>query len=238
MNIKKILFYLLAGILGGCVPVVSLHPLYTEKDVFFDERLIGNWITEKEFNAQNHTVNLIDSNNQTIWQFTRPDKKEKIYTLTYCDKKNQKGLFAVHLVKLKNKFFLDASPVQVLYDSNDPNKAEELAYNTIFIIPAHIFAIVDSFEPQLKLRLTDDEQMKNMLEEDPKAIKNEQVEGRAILTASTQQLQKFVLKYADSEKVFVKGVILSRKNVGDANDAIKTKESSKSRLIKIRNNEK
>ncbi|MHC4572585.1 MAG: hypothetical protein ACYS76_00390 [Planctomycetota bacterium] len=27
MKTKKLLFYLLAGILGGCVPVMSLHPL-------------------------------------------------------------------------------------------------------------------------------------------------------------------------------------------------------------------
>ncbi len=34
---KKALFYLLAALLGGCVPVMSLHPLYTEKDVVFEK---------------------------------------------------------------------------------------------------------------------------------------------------------------------------------------------------------
>ncbi len=32
MRIKKLLFYLLAALLGGCVPVMSLHSLYTEED--------------------------------------------------------------------------------------------------------------------------------------------------------------------------------------------------------------
>lgn len=34
-------FYLLAVILGGCVP--SLHPLFTENDLIFDANLVGKW---------------------------------------------------------------------------------------------------------------------------------------------------------------------------------------------------
>jgi len=223
MNIRKILFYVLAGILGGCVPVVSLHPLYTQNDIVFDEKLTGDWV---------------DVNEKTTWQFTRPDKEEKFYMLTYCDDENKKGLFAVQLMKLtrldeteskrEEKFFLDAFPFQVPYDSNDPNKAKQLAYNAFFIIPVHIFAIVDSFEPQLRLRLTDDEQMKDMLEEKPKAIKSESVDGRIILTASTEELQKFVLKYADSSELFLKEVILSRKKISDSNEANISNELKKS----------
>jgi hypothetical protein len=37
MKTKKVLFYVLAGILAGCVPVMSLHPLYTEQDTVFEE---------------------------------------------------------------------------------------------------------------------------------------------------------------------------------------------------------
>ena len=213
MNIRKILFYVLAGILGGCVPVVSLHPLYTQNDIVFDEKLTGDWV---------------DVNEQTSWQFTKPNPESKLYALTYRDDENKKGLFAVQLVKLEDKFFLDGVPAQVPYDSNDPNKAKQLAYNAFFIIPVHIFAIVDSFEPQLKLRLTDDEQMKNMLEEKPKAIKSESVDGRIILTASTEELQKFVLKYADSNELFLKEVILSRKKISDPNEANISNELKKS----------
>ena len=41
MKTKKFLFYLLAVFLGGCV--LSLHPLYTEKDLIFEEKLLGTW---------------------------------------------------------------------------------------------------------------------------------------------------------------------------------------------------
>ena len=42
---KKFLL-LLAGLLllTGCVPVDSLNPLYTDKDLAFDESLLGSWV--------------------------------------------------------------------------------------------------------------------------------------------------------------------------------------------------
>ncbi len=46
MNAKKFFFYLLAVLLGSCVPVMSLHPLFNEKDVVFDEKLLGTWVEE------------------------------------------------------------------------------------------------------------------------------------------------------------------------------------------------
>src|SRR6266849_402539 len=45
---KLLLTCLLTVFLAGCVPVDSLNPLYTDKDVTFDNALIGQWGTEKE----------------------------------------------------------------------------------------------------------------------------------------------------------------------------------------------
>ena len=47
MKIKKPFLCLLAVLLGGCVP--SLHPLYTEKEIVFEEKLLGVW-TQSEPN--------------------------------------------------------------------------------------------------------------------------------------------------------------------------------------------
>ena len=41
MKIKKILFYLLAGLLGGCLPIMSLQPFYTPDNLLFEENLLG-----------------------------------------------------------------------------------------------------------------------------------------------------------------------------------------------------
>lgn len=197
MKIKKLLFYILAVLLGGCLPVMSLHPLYTEKDVVFEEKLIDTWVD--------------DSNN--IWIFKRPDESKKAYELFIRDKEGEKGLFVAYLVKLENRLFLDVYPGKPPWDEEDPNKLE-WQYNTFFSVPTHTFIKIDSIEPQLKLRTTDNDKLKELLKEDPNIVKHEVVEdydGGIVLTASTEELQAFVIKYADDSRVFPEETVLNRK---------------------------
>ncbi len=63
----------------------------------------------------------------------------------------------------------------------------------------------------MKMRLTDDDKMAELLEEDPNAVKHMSIEDRLILTASTKELQAFVLKYADDERVFANEIVLNRR---------------------------
>lgn len=196
---RKILFYLLAGILGGCVPVMSLHPLYTENDLVFDEKLIGTW--------------LDDSN--SMLEFSKSEKSSKTYQLIYTAPEEKdgkgKGIFDAHLVKLEGKLFLDVFPNQLPCGSpDDPNFKPEWMFNVFFSVPVHTFARVDSIEPQLKLRFSDDETMKKFLEKDPNAVAHEILEESAVLTAKTKELQKFAVKYADGKEFFSEEMVLKR----------------------------
>ena len=60
------------------------------------------------------------------------------------------------------------------------------------------------------MRLTDDEEMDKLLTEDPNAIEHTKIEDKLLLTASTKELQAFVLKFADDKRVFTDEIILSR----------------------------
>lgn len=201
MKIKKILFYLLAGLLGGCIPVMSLHPLFTEENLVFEEKLLGIWVDDP-------------NSPETTWEFRRFDKpgeaNEIAYKLLFSDNEGKKGSFIAHLVKLDNKLFLDAYPSEVPWEPKDPNQVQWL-YNTLFLIPAHTFLKIDSIEPQLKMRWTSEDKMEEMLKENPDAVKHTLVEDRLVLTASTKELQAFVLKYADDERVFPTEAVLTRK---------------------------
>jgi hypothetical protein len=44
MNKRYLVLLALLAFLTGCVPVDSLNPLYTDKDVVFDETLLGSWV--------------------------------------------------------------------------------------------------------------------------------------------------------------------------------------------------
>ncbi|MHC4727124.1 MAG: hypothetical protein ACYS17_07805 [Planctomycetota bacterium] len=196
---KKALFYLLAALLGGCVPVMSLHPLYTEKDVVFEERLLGGWVDDP-------------NSPETTWQFNRIEEPENAYSLIFSDEEGKKGSFVAHLVRLDNRLFFDIYPSEPPSEIEDPDKSE-LPFNSFFFIPTHTFMKIDFNGPQLKMWLTNDEEMKKLLKEEPNAVKHTFIEDRLILTATTKELQNFVLKYADDKRVFKSDIVLiSKKN--------------------------
>jgi len=226
MKTKKLLFYLLAAILAGCVPVMSLHPLYTEGDTVFEEKVLGVWVDDP-------------NEAKAIWEFKRPDESKMEYELIFSNAEGKKGIFTANLVKLGGRFFLDAYPKQFPCEVDDPNKTD-WHFNAFFLVPVHTFIKIDCIEPLqtagkcfsedeqvdadvlkklsadydgvLKLRLTDDEEFKKLLEQEPNAIQHEKTENDGvILTASTRQLQEFVLKYADDERLFTDATVLLRK---------------------------
>ena len=197
MKTKKLLFYMLAVIIGGCVPVLSLHPLYTEKDVVVDKKLCGTWTNDP-------------NSPKTTWEFKIIDDPKNAYNLIFTDEDGKKGSFVAHLVKLQDKLFLDIFPSELPWDPEDPNKMD-WPYNSLFLIPAHTFVKVDSIEPQLKLRLTLESKMEELLKENPSVVEHTSVGDRIVLTGSTKKLQAFVLKYADDERIFTDQVTLSRK---------------------------
>ena len=203
MKVKKILFYLLAALLGGCLPVMSLHSLYTKENVVFEEKLLGTWVDDP-------------NSPEAIWEFKRIDEPKNAYKLIFSDDKGQKGSFVAHLVKLRNKLFLDVYPDKLPWEPDDPNKVKWL-FNSFFLIPAHTFIKIDSIEPQLKMRLINDGKMEELLEDDPNAVKHTSIEDRLILTASTEELQAFVLKYADDSRVFFDEIVLNRRETEKPN---------------------
>jgi hypothetical protein len=187
MKVKKLLFYLLAAILGGCVPVMSLHPLYTEKDLVFEEDLLGTWV---DVNGPG-----------TIWEFSSSDDQKTAYQLIFTDSEGAEGLFKAYLTRLGNNLFLDLYPSEPPWDEQYPNKVN-WAYNTFFLIPAHTFIKVDFSESVLKLQLTDDDELQKLLEENPNAVEHTFVDNRPVLLASTHKLRAFVRKYTDDGRLF------------------------------------
>ena len=193
MNTRKTLFCILALLMGGCLPVMSLHPLYCDDTSVFKEKLLGDWTS--------------DPNEPGFWRFSRAEDDEKAYKLIIHDKDNNKGSFTARLVKLDSRYFLDIFPDEFPCDLEDPNQTD-WPYNSIFMIPTHTFLKVDSLVPNMKLRLTQDQPLETLLEDNPGAIDYATINDRTVLTSNTKQLQQFILKYADDERLFPDEMIL------------------------------
>lgn len=210
MKSKRLAFYFLAFLLAGCVPVVSLHPLFTKENIVFDEKLVGTWV--KDFNDP-----------EVIWEFSRLDESAaqgllepwkdqitKFYRLNITDKENHKGSFAACLVKLGDQLFLDVFADRFPEGGQDIEKLH-FAYNAFFFLPVHTFIKVNSLGEQLAIRVTDDDRFKEMVQAEPALVKHEMMDDRPVLTASTEELQQFVTKFAGDERLFSNDLTLQRK---------------------------
>jgi hypothetical protein len=213
MKTKKWLFYLLAGLLGSCVP--SLHPLYTDKELVFEEKLLGSWGQDDE-----------------VWEFKKGQEEKSYDLITKEDGK--KGEFTVHLVKIqaspksdKEKqatgqtfLFLDLYPKEPELQASD--------FYKFHLLPVHTFIKIEQIEPVLKMRVMNPDKLKEILEDRPKVLKHEVLEDRIVLTASTREMQKFMLQHAEDEDLFSEATTLERVRPKDAE---KSEETTKDKPI-------
>ena len=175
----SIVVSLLLG-LSGCVP--SLHELYSEKDLIFEPRLLGEWVEAKP-----------DSKSTLI--FTKSgDKEYKMVSTDQADKFS----FVAHLVKLGDKLFLDIS-------GDSSVDCHTLA------LPVHMFFLVSQFEPTLRMRDFSDDWLKEYLKGNPAALKHDIVDKDLVVTASTTELQRFVLGHLNTKGAFAEAVDYVRK---------------------------
>jgi len=162
-----ILFYLAALIVGGCIP--SLHQLYTDETLIFEEKLIGKWT----------------GGDNEIWQFSKANEKE--YELRIV-KDEKEGRFEAHLLELDGKMYLD------LYPGENESMENMNDYYKLHLVAAHTFLWINLTEPNLRLNWF----MHKLLEDDPNLLQHETVnKDQIILTASTEELQRFVIEHAD-----------------------------------------
>ena len=176
--------FVLIFVLGltGCF-VLSIHPLYFEKDLVFESGLVGTW-GEKE-----HKKDLAE-----LWIFKKSG--DKSYRLIVREKDEGEGIFEAHLLKLGEYLFLDLYP-------EEPETGLEF-YN-MHVIPAHSFLRVSLEGHVLRLALFDLDWLKKNIEQNKVTIKHERRDDMIVLIASTKELQEFVLKHVEEAFQFEGG---------------------------------
>jgi hypothetical protein len=211
MRVQKLVLYCLAVLLVGCVPVVSLHPLFTKDTLVFEEKLLGTWVEDS--NQPQITWEFAPLEENAAERLPREMREElqKCYRVNVVDDKGRKGSFAGCLVKLQDKLFLDVLPDKFPSAEQDAEQMK-LAYNAFFFVPVHTFVRVSAIGEQLKVRLTDDEEFQKLLKAQPKAVRFDMLDERPVLTAPTADLQAFFAKYADDERLFPSDLTLTRRS--------------------------
>jgi len=224
MKPKILCLLALLACLTGCVPLDSLNPLYQKKDAVFDQALLGTWTSTKDDEETIlDFVALNDDSNGPGYTITMSGGKKG-------DKSSSIG-FEAHLVSLGGHKFLDLKPLQweprenfyplrIQQSKNgvtiEPHllklgMASYLEFNNgaqlqAHLRPAHWFLRVSTDGKKLSLDYIDDDKFRNAVHQGKFHLansifgsnKNEDI----VVTASTQELQKFLVEHADDDTLF------------------------------------
>lgn len=158
-------------LLAGCLP--SLNPVYTDSDLVFDPALVGVWKQPKS---------------SATWAFSKRD--DKSYDLAYTDEKGRTGRFIARMAKLDGTLFLDLYPAEF--------QADESALYKFHLVPIHTVYLVRRTTPRVDLAAIDYDWLEKLLAEHPDAIAHATFDGRKLITASTTELQAFVLQHKEA----------------------------------------
>jgi hypothetical protein len=193
-NILAVLFSVL--IVSGCA-IISFYPFYTEKDLFENDILIGKWMDEDSL----------------MWNFTHPVIKNKTsetidkksYTLNLTDYDYKNTSYAVNLFQLDHTYFLDFYVEEI---ENQPTalSKSDVTWWSIHVVPVHTIAKLNIVNDTLNISWFDAGWFENQINEKKIKIKHENNGNNILLTANTKDLQKMIIKYANSEEAFKDGV--------------------------------
>jgi hypothetical protein len=176
-----------ALLLCSCIP--SVNPFYTAKDLVFDPRLVGAWQVPG------------GQDQPEFWRFKRAT--DHAYKLTVTDSHGKQGQFAAHLFQLAHRErFLDLIPRDCQYATNQNDLVDAAMF------PGHLLFRVAMLGPELKLAACDFDWLQKYLEKHPAALAHHQEEVGMLLTANTDDLQRFVLQHLGAGELFGQPVTL------------------------------
>jgi hypothetical protein len=177
---------MLAALLQGCI-VKSLHPFYTKTDLVYKKELINTWLDQ-------------DGNKWTI----NPVKEQPMaYEMTFT-KDNKSATFLAHLFELEGNLFLDFRPL-----------ASDGSVNELFemhLLPSHSVAKVAKLNDEVvEIKWFNEEWLHKLFSQNRIKISHEVIieensgkdeDKTYVLTASTEELRKFLIKYGKDESAF------------------------------------
>src|SRR5512146_1982418 len=98
MKSKKALCYILAALVAGCVPVLSLQPLCTEENMTFDERLLGSWVDDVNKPRSSWEFSRLSAADPNVFaEAQKKEDRERLYRLDFKDEEDHKGVFVAAL---------------------------------------------------------------------------------------------------------------------------------------------
>lgn len=199
MKTKNIVLTLITILfLSSCV-VKSLNPFFTKKSISFDERFIGKW---EDKNKGVWTVipfakiiteeNSIEKMKEDELQLYNTYKNSYYIGRKYKEKET---LYMATPFKINGQTFLDFYPIK--HQEGIDNLLES------HIVYSHSLVKYDVTDNgKIEVRWLDEDKIEDLFKKKKIKIKHKKIgilEDKYLLTASSEELEKFIKKYINSD---------------------------------------
>jgi hypothetical protein len=198
---KKIIlttaFAFLLIFLSSCL--TTLHPIFIEKDLAYDPKLIGTWNTENEGKKGKVTINNLATENSVELPGNISAIKQKGYFIIYQDENGKvSDQYIAFLARIGKHLYFDYFPA----DKKEDRKLDEF-FGVHFVRMHTSYRIEILKDGSFELSQLDGSYVKNLIDEKKIRISHEtDTDDNTVITASTKELQQYLLKYGDEPSAY------------------------------------
>jgi len=190
-------FALLLIFLSSCL--TTLHPIFTEKDLAYDPKLIGTWNTENEGKKGKVTINNLATENSVELPGNISAIKQKGYFIIYQDENGKvSDQYIAFLARIGKHLYFDYFPA----DKKEDRKLDEF-FGVHFVRMHTSYRVEILKDGSFELSQLDGSYVKSLIDEKKIRISHEtDADDNTVITASTKELQKYLLKYGDEPSAY------------------------------------
>lgn len=190
--------------LTGCLS--TLYPIFHENDVVFNQRLLGSW-------------KYIEDKEEKFFEFRKIPEGRKSELTASIRRVSDKGYLVsrtdslgkvlsqsfVFLAKIGRNHYLDYYPAEM-----PSQKGTNKFYKSHFVKIHMSYKIDFKDNDHFEMKRFDGDFLDKLIADNKINIRHVVVEGSNIITASTDDLQKFIIQYSENQKAFLGSISCGR----------------------------
>jgi hypothetical protein len=185
-------FTFLIIFLSSCLR--TLHPIFTSKDIVYEPKLIGSWKTESQGTKGFVIITNLTADNSIELPEKISTIKQKGYLISYQDEDGKATeQYIAFLARIGKHLYFDYFPAD-----NKDNKIIDEFFASHFVKMHTSYRVDISKEGSFELSQLDESYVTKLINEKKIRISHEkEANGNIVITASTDELQQYIIKYGD-----------------------------------------
>jgi hypothetical protein len=192
-HILIVVIIMMVAALSGCLS--TLHPLFTEKDLVYDPRLVGTW----RAGDGDDTAFIEQGSSASFSELPGALRNlaSQAYMVTYKSNYKTKKYHAF-LCRIGKDYFLDYYPAE-----NPRQKTYNAFYKSLFTKMHSFYRVRFRDNNSFEIGQFDDTYLTNLIKQKQIRIQHEvRFDGTYLITAPTEELQQYVIKYSEVEEAY------------------------------------